>query len=289
MKTLAYHENRTRGKFNFPIEFHFVDSSHPRYFMPLHWHMEYELIYITKGTLNVIIDDKSYFLTSGDSALISEGCIHGYQPNDCIYESIVLDLMSFLSGNMLCKSRVENTFSASTTIKPVYPKGDDVNQILKQLFTTIKNEKESYELTVVGLLWQFVGSIIQNNLYTTNTQLQAQNSINRIKQIKKVLRRIRLDYDKPLSLSDLASETELSPKYFCIFFKQITGKTPINYLNFYRIECACEQLLATDNSITDIAYSCGFNDLSYFIKSFKKLKNITPKKFRDTSLDSYVK
>ena len=53
----------------------------------------------------------------------------------------------------------------------------------------------------------------------------------------------------------------------------------IEYLNFYRIEIACEQLLSTDLSVTDIAINCGFNDVSYFIKTFKKYKGITPKQY----------
>ena len=62
----------------------------------------------------------------------------------------------------------------------------------------------------------------------------------------------------------------------------MTGKSPIQYLNSYRIEIACNMLLSTELSITDICLNCGFNDLSYFIKTFKKEKNISPKKFRSS-------
>ena len=71
----------------------------------------------------------------------------------------------------------------------------------------------------------------------------------------------------------------MTPKYFCRFFLEMTHRTPIDYLNYQRIEHACYQLVTTDASITDIAYSCGFNDLSYFIKTFKKYKGITPGKY----------
>ena len=59
----------------------------------------------------------------------------------------------------------------------------------------------------------------------------------------------------------------------------MTYRTPIDYLNYYRIERACYQLLTTNHSITEIAYSSGFNDLSYFIKTFKKYKGVTPKNY----------
>jgi AraC-like DNA-binding protein len=56
----------------------------------------------------------------------------------------------------------------------------------------------------------------------------------------------------------------------------MTGKTPVEYLNEYRIERATQKLLSSDQSVTDIAYSCGFNDLSYFIKTYKSHKGISP-------------
>ena len=71
--------------------------------------------------------------------------------------------------------------------------------------------------------------------------------------------------------------------YFCRLFKAVTDKTPMEYLNSYRIEKAAAKLLSTDESVTDIAYSCGFNDLSYFIKVFRDFKGISPKQFRKPS------
>ena len=71
----------------------------------------------------------------------------------------------------------------------------------------------------------------------------------------------------------------MNPKYFCRFFRQITLRTPIDYLNYYRIECAREQLAATDASITEVALGCGFNDISYFTKTFKKYMGLTPRQY----------
>lgn len=59
----------------------------------------------------------------------------------------------------------------------------------------------------------------------------------------------------------------------------MTKHTPIDYLNYYRIECACEMLSTKDISIKEAAISCGFNDTSYFIKVFHKYKGVTPKQF----------
>ena len=79
----------------------------------------------------------------------------------------------------------------------------------------------------------------------------------------------------------------LFPVYW-IFISSITPsgelfKTPIDYLNYYRIESAAEELSASYKSVTDIALSCGFNDLSYFNRLFKRQKNMTPTAYRKKS------
>lgn len=61
----------------------------------------------------------------------------------------------------------------------------------------------------------------------------------------------------------------------------MTHRTPIEYLNYYRLERASYLLTSTDLPVTQVAMDCGFNDLSYFIRSFKKYRGITPKKYRD--------
>ncbi len=77
----------------------------------------------------------------------------------------------------------------------------------------------------------------------------------------------------------LARIAGMNPKYFCRYFRSMTGRTPIDYLNYYRVECACEMLSTKDISVKETAISCGFSDESYFVKTFRKYKNTTPKQF----------
>ena len=95
-----------------------------------------------------------------------------------------------------------------------------------------------------------------------------------------MLKYIRDNFASEITLDDMARQAGLSTKYFCAFFKNMTGTTPVKYLLAYRVERAARKLLGTDESITRIAYDCGFNDLSYFIKTFKDVKRITPKNYR---------
>ena len=86
MRYLASHERAVRGTFDFPIALYYVDSTHPRYEMPFHWHMEHELISVLQGTLHLSVNGEAVTLCAGDGIFIEEGSIHGGFPENCIYE-----------------------------------------------------------------------------------------------------------------------------------------------------------------------------------------------------------
>ncbi len=123
---------------------------------------------------------------------------------------------------------------------------------------------------------------MEHHLYEENTYKNV--SANRLASIKKALACISENYAEPINLDTLSQAAGMNPKYFCRHFKSVTGRTPIDYLNFYRIECACELLATKDISISEAAFSCGFNDESYFIKTFHKYKGTTPKQFIKAAL-----
>ena len=105
-----------------------------------------------------------------------------------------------------------------------------------------------------------------------------QGAVNRSKamRMKKVLTFIRENYENQITLDELSAVAEMAPRYFCRAFSEMTGKTPIAYLNYYRIEQAGERLLLTDDSVTDIALSCGFIDMRYFSNMFARHMVVSP-------------
>ena len=117
-------------------------------------------------------------------------------------------------------------------------------------------------------------------LYTSLEDVpQTRRDYKRSMQLKNVLDFIDNNYALPITLEQLSAAASMSPKYFCRFFYQMTHRTPIDYLNYQRIEHACYELATSENSVTDVAFNCGFNDLSYFIKTFKRYKGKTPGKY----------
>ena len=185
----------------------------------------------------------------------------------------------FIKNNNICTNYLKDILNTKICINYDIYKNNDINIYLNKIFDCMKEKTLGYEFLIQGYLYVIFGIIIEKKLYIKNINVIDKNN-KRIYQLKKVLEFIELEYSKSITLEDLSNKMNLNPKYFTKIFSEMTGKSPIQYLNSYRIEMACNMLLTTDLSITDICLNCGFNDLSYFIKTFKKEKNISPKKFR---------
>jgi len=95
---------------------------------------------------------------------------------------------------------------------------------------------------------------------------------------------INQNYNKNLSLDELSKQVDMSKFYLCRLFKESLKMSPVEYINKVRIDKAMELLINTDMSISEIAFECGFNNISYFIKVFRKYMHTTPLKFRKQNL-----
>ena len=279
MQIIDQNEDRPRGTYEFPFEFHHIDENHPRYIMSYHWHVEYEIIRILSGEFTVTLDEKSFKATQGDVIFVHSGILHSGIPVNCVYQCIVFDMNVFLKLNSVCADYIQKIVHQDILIFPHFDnRYPDVLGIVKSLFHAMEEKKTGYELSVIGQFYHFFGIVFGNHYYL-DSQPKARRDYKRILQLKQVVEFIEKNYASPLTLSQLSESVSMSPKYFCRFFSEMTHQTPMDYLNRQRIEQACYELSTTGDSITDIAYRNGFNDLSYFIRTFKKYKGTTPGKY----------
>ena len=100
--------------------------------------------------------------------------------------------------------------------------------------------------------------------------------------IYKALNYISKNYMRKISLEEVAATVYLSPSYFSKIFKEETGTNFVTYLNSHRISVSKRLLMDNSIDIADISYLVGYEDQSYFTKSFKKMTGITPGKFRES-------
>lgn len=280
MKYIDYKERREHGQFNFPIAHYRETPRSPRYHMPVHWHTHYEIMWIISGSFHLTLNNDTQEYKAGDVVFITDGILHGGSPHDCVYECFVFDFQALMKNSLSCAKTIHDIVNHKITINTLISKNSDaVVPIVHELSRALSSRRPGYEFMTVGYLYQLLGVIIQENMYEkcVNNTIASE----RLNAIKNVLTYISENYNRNISLECLAKIAGMNPKYFCRYFRSITERTPIDYLNYYRIESACEMLTTKDVTIKEVAISCGFNDESYFIKTFNKYKGVTPKRYME--------
>jgi two-component system response regulator YesN len=106
----------------------------------------------------------------------------------------------------------------------------------------------------------------------------------KVTQIRPAINYIDANYDKPIGLTDIAKASHVSVSRLAHVFKEQMGITLIDYLTGVRIERAKQLLLATNQNCTEICFQSGFNNQSYFTRTFKRLVGSTPRQFRVKNL-----
>ena len=279
MHYLDYNEQCQHRTGDFPLAYYPVDRQHPRYRMPMHWHREAELIHIRDGALHLYIDEREILARAGDLMLIGEGVLHGGEPEDCVYDCIVFDTALLLSVEA-CKRGLKSLLNHSLFL----PRADIEAHpafagAVEALYRRCAEGVEGGELNVMAALFALFGTMVEKN-YDARMQAVSDRFVQKAAQLKPALEYIETHYGQNITLDALARQTGMSPKYFCRFFRTVVHRSPIDYVNYYRIECASLFLTTTDMTVAEIAQHCGFNDSSFFIKQFRKYKGTTPGRLR---------
>lgn len=140
MRYIGYHENKSRGTFGFPIQLYYVDSSHPQYEMPFHWHMECELILVLGGKFHLSINGVSHTLEKGQSVFIPSEFIHGGTPENCTYECVVFDMESFLSQSPKCIEKYNNALDSGVISEMIFEPNSTAGAMVDSLLKIWKRK-----------------------------------------------------------------------------------------------------------------------------------------------------
>ncbi len=280
MKDTRFKEEARHGEPDFPMQHYFVDKSHPRYEMNLHWHSEFEMIRVCEGQLLLFVESEGHLLCKGDVAFVGSEQMHRAEPLNAIYECIVFDL------NMLCRHGSERI---TAYILPLLAEGVEIrslkenenlllHQTVDALFTCIKEKCGYFELQAYASSARLI-YLLYTEGYIKLPQ-KGKHAPHRKAVMTKLIRWIENNYTEKITLQSLAEVVRTNEKYLCRFFKEYTGVSPIEYVNRLRIERACSDISADMINITAIAFDCGFNDTAYFCKVFKRYKGMTPGEYR---------
>lgn len=257
--------------------------------VPLHWHNEMELIYIKEGKGLVNIDLNQYFVGKGDLLIVYPGRIHSitnYDNSVLKYENIIFNINMLLPkeydrNTFECFGHINNSDNDMTCIiKPSEQHYKEIISCIDEADKVCETFPAGYELKIRGCLYNFFFALNTHYLCASNNEVSDSLSNSKGNKLKLIITYIENNYTHAISIHDIAKECHFSESHFMKFFKQCTGTSFISYLNDYRLLIASRLLTSTDLPVTQIAVECGFDNISYFNRCFKKKYGEAPSKTR---------
>lgn len=252
-----------------------------------HWHEDVEFLLPIKGHISYHVNDKDFFIEEGDAVFVNSKQMHyGYSSDgsDCRYICIVFK-PSLISTNSYLAQKyispiVEDYNIPQLPLSKDNPQHKKIISSLKEIYQLYHHQEKGYELLSISMLssvWAELYEILYNTI--SNVDYSISNDISIQKQMVSY---IYDNYTEKISLNDICRSGGISRTKCCQIFKKYLNKTPIEFLNSYRLENSINLLRDTSLSITEIAYNCGFNNLSYYSEIFKQYKGCTPNEYRTT-------
>lgn len=288
MNNTLLHETKIHGTANFPyIVYHgkIPDFIHS---YPLHWHEEAEIIYITKGCMKITVWSHTYQVREGDIIILMPHTIHSIEQIDshhAEYFNIVFhfSVLEKPEANSLYDKYLKSFLTHEKNVNYYEPKGSELNtRLTPLLFSLIEHRRDSYttcEYLVKSNLFMIMYHLNQACISADKNEVLLQANYYKIKT---ALYHVQNSYAKNITVKEAATLCGFSESHFMKLFKELTGMSFTAYLVNYRLELSAKQLLEMDQRIIDIAANCGFNNHSYFTRSFLRKYGLTPAKYRQT-------
>lgn len=249
-----------------------------------HWHDEIEFVLVTNGEADFQIDDVSYHMKEKDILMIPPNRLHfATQETGKAFDFIAVvfsvDFISPTHEDVIYQKYVAPFLNQQIIFQGAA--GHEIEEILYKIKKYYVKKPFGYELEIKTELYQLWSKLVR---YVGNANENAEKvplkSSTKAKQIKEVISYLKKHYTEIVSSKDISEQFHLSEGYLCRMFKDITGKTLTDYLNYYRVTMSTYLLLEADMEISQIALSVGFNNASYYNKMFRKYMNKTPGEFR---------
>ena len=276
-------ENKPHGTKDDPFSIYHIANAKRSFQIPVHWHDEFEIIYVKSGFLTVSISGENYIGKPGDAFVVSPGNLHfmGSQTGNVDYFTFLFPLkyISFRTDDILDDKLLEPLNSGHLIISPEIE--DTVKEQCEQLVEIYGAKKEESQSKITAqiktkiILLQFIlelwkkGFIVENDTGGKNTVE------------KEMVSYIQQNFTGKILLKEFGEQFHLSEKYISRYFKEHFHITISQYVTYLRLEHAKQLLQDTDIPVTEVAMQSGYQNVSYFIRSFKKTYGMSPLKYRN--------
>lgn len=245
------------------------------------FHPEIEIKLFYEGDSIQTIGSKTIVATAGDITIANPYEVHAnIQTNlhSGKYYLIMIDLDFFKNTGLIDVDLRSLLIADGVAFNNHIKNNKRLNQILLRVIEEANEKKQYYQSVIRNLMAEFFSLLLRNEIYKGNPRQLTTKEIKKATLIAPAITKIFNDYNKNITIDELSELCHLSKFYFCRVFKEVTGDTPTNYITHHRIHIAKAMLKDESKSIQEVATLCGYNDISYFYRCYKKITGKSPRK-----------
>ena len=251
---------------------------------PLHYHEEYELnLIINAAGAKRIVGDHIEVINELELVLVGPNLYHAWFTHKCESEQITELTIQFHKDLFEDRLLRRNQLSFIKTMFEKAQRGilfspETIERLRPRLFQLEQKNGFDSVLELFSILHDLSTS---RNMRTLSDSISDNEQFNyNSRRIEKVFEYMNANYSRPISLAEVAKVANMPEASFSRFIKKRIGSTFVDSLNEIRLGHATRMLIDTTHNVAEVAYKCGFNNISNFNRTFKKRKGCTPKEFR---------
>ncbi|WP_455797643.1 AraC family transcriptional regulator [Clostridium butyricum] len=255
--------------------------------VPWHWHDELEAVIVSEGTALIAAGTKKYTVKQGEGIFINAGILHAAWSMNCS----VCHLHSITFHPRLIGGSIDSIFwhnyvqplLTNPIVKHIHLDSSEAwhkkaTHAIESAWNSCANEPFGYEFQVRSSLSELILHL--SAYHPVISRQPSEKVLRNSNRLKLMLQFIQDHYPDQINVSMIADTAMISESECLRCFRNIIGIPPIQYLKQFRIQKAVEFLTSTNETIAKIGAQCGFQDTSYFVKTFREQKKCTPSEYR---------
>ncbi len=263
--------------FGLPIKLQHLNMQKGKSYRGMHSHVAIEIVLVNRGKLFCHVDNDVVTLDRGQIIIINSNKGHMLSSDnaDITYFHIDFGLLNENENDSELSKLYSFILNAKAKPFAVFSGNGEIKEILQKINEKSIEDLQENKWYIKAYLYELVAFMYANSFISSPNIPH-----NSLKKIEPIIRYIDSNYKMPITLDDIVSDVKYNKYTVCHLFKETTGSTVFDYINYLRIQYAIERLKQKNSSILEVSTECGFSSATYFCRVFKNVVGCAPSVYR---------